>query len=180
MSDDGDDTLSGGTGNDTLSVGSGSDRTWLTGGSGHDVFDVAGSTYTVVQDLEADEIVYLSQDIVAKFEMEDVADGVLVTETYGSAVLSQVLIIGVETDDLFLGLGDARAYEGNLFGGGDGIILKLHAVGGPTEQADWIEGTELNDVLDGLGGADTLIGGLGADVISGGSGADVIVGDQIG
>jgi hypothetical protein len=69
-------------------------------------------------------------------------------------------------------------------GGGDAGGGTQQQVGGATEVADTLIGTDADDVINGLAGDDTILGGVGNDLLQGGDGADEVDGgvgdDEVG
>jgi len=97
----GDDVIDGGAGDDTIEGQQGADR--MTGGSGADTFGLGRDfgTGNVITDFDSDvdTLLLIGEDDDTEVELEDTDEGLLVTVT-GDAVFGDVLLLGVEQDDL--------------------------------------------------------------------------------
>ena len=173
------DALFGGAGNDELRGGSGNDR--LDGGVGDDIYffgrgdgnttiynnDVGKGRKDVLRFLEG---INPGDVTAARLQNSDLQ--LTIASVDGSAV--EVITVR----DFFRG----SRYEINAVEFSDstdtdagtvwdiGKIRELVLV--PTEDADYIIGSDHDDIIDGSGGHDVLIGGAGNDELRGGSGND--------
>jgi Ca2+-binding RTX toxin-like protein len=162
---DGNDILDGGDGNDTLDGGEGDDA--LEGGAGNDgyEFGIGSGQDTLTDEAGAVDTIYFGPGIAP----EDV-------EIRLQGEYLEVSIVGTD-DRLSIYTGSSGLIPVEQFVFDDNTVwneadIRLLYEG--TEDDDFLESGERNDVILGLGGDDTLIANGGDDAIDGGSGEDYI------
>ncbi|WP_270934523.1 tandem-95 repeat protein [Falsiroseomonas oryzae] len=193
---DGDDSIDALGGNDTIDGGAGNDT--IVGGAGDD--DIAGGP-------GADQISDASGNDIYRFAAGDGQDAI--TDPLGADAiqLGEGLAVGAVTVQATSGLDLVIRFAGTedrirlvrALGDSPTVIEELRFADGsiltfadlvaasqlPTDDADAIYGTAIDDslaggsgddVLTGSGGNDTLLGGSGHDSLLGGAGNDVLDG----
>ncbi|MBK8918190.1 MAG: hypothetical protein IPM73_09120 [Betaproteobacteria bacterium] len=167
---DGNDRIEGGTGNDTLSGGGGNDS--LYGGSGSDIylFGRGGGQDTIYETDGTEDKVCFDADVLP-------GDVRVTRDAWNNLTFS----IQGTSDKLVVSgwfSGSASRIEKVEFSDGtvwdSAALVNLSAT--PTDQYDYIFGTDGADVSNGLQGNDEIYGGAGADVLAGGVGNDVLSG----
>ena len=189
---DGSDTLSGGEGNDLLVGGAGND--YLTGDTGDDIL-VGGAGNDLLIGSESDTYRFsagFGEDIirhtrtanndVAMIELDaSIARGDLRLERLGGSLF--ISVEGAPEDvvevEYHFGYGGGHAIDGIRFA--DGVVWDrseiIRVINQPTDEAQWMLGSELADVIDGGGGDDYIFADAGDDIVSGGDGNDDLDGD---
>ena len=169
----GDDFLYGNGGNDTLRGGAGDD--YLDGGSGNDTYlfrSGDGDTAINNYDSAAD-----SNDVLRFLEGIDPSD-VRVSRSYTNLLLTlQSTGEAITVRNFF----SDSAYELDAVEFADGTrwdtdTLKAKVLV-PTDNNDYIFGSDTDENFDGLGGDDYLYGNGGNDTLSGGGGNDYVYGE---
>lgn len=176
--DEGNDLLLGGAGNDYLISDAGDDI--LVGGAGNDLLTGSGSdTYRFSAGFGEDIIrnTRTGSNDVAMIEFDaSISRGDLRLERRGDS-----LFIGVEgaPEDVVqveshFGYGGGYAIDGIRFA--DGVVWDrseiIRQINKPTEEDQWMRGSDLADVIDGGGGNDYIYADAGDDTVSGGDGND--------
>lgn len=170
----GDDNLRGDAGDDILIGGSGSDT--LQGGEGADIYRFsAGFGQDTIQNFRNGSSALDIIEFTAEFAPEDIR-----LERLGDSLV--ITVVGQPDDriivDYHFSYGNSYAIDGIRFADGTfwdrlGII---HQVNQPTDEDQWLYGSDEAETLDGGGGNDYITANGGDDIVLGGTGNDTLYG----
>ena len=198
----GKDTISGGDGNDTIEGGTGNDN--LTGGNGADVFVYNyGDGNDVITDFTNDDEIVINNDTVTKHAKSGsnmiltLASKATITITGGAnkairysdlngdTIVGQVVSYNKNgTAATLTGAYDKASYipsdysnYANLASIDASAINHDMTITG-NGKANFIVGTEEDDVISGGAGKDSILAGDGNDTVNGGAGNDSLIGGK--